>query len=149
MDMTPLSPEFREFLESLNQMQVEYMVVGGIAVNFHGYHRSTEDLDVWVRCSKENEERLAQALRQFGFSEKLTSKRPLLVEGRILVMGVEPLRIDICTRLPGIEFGECYSRRTTSHLAGVDVPFISVDDLKTNKKAAGRHKDLADVDGLP
>ena len=146
--MMPLSPEFREFLRSLNREGVKYLVVGGIAVNYHGYHRSTNDLDVWVGCSRANEERLARALLDFGFSRQTTEQRPLLVEGRILQMGVPPLRIDIITKISGVEFSDCYANRVVSTLARIDIPFIDIEDLKKNKKSAGRYKDLADLEEL-
>jgi hypothetical protein len=78
MDMIPLLPDFHDLLKFLTEEKVEYLVVGGMAVNYHGYHRSTGDLDLWVAISPENQDRLARALKRFGFSEQAVSHRPLL-----------------------------------------------------------------------
>lgn len=144
-----LPTDFKEFLKLLNSEKVDYLLVGGYAVGIHGYPRSTADLDVWVDVGEENATRLARVLGQFGFSFKSVLAADLLREGRILRMGIAPLRIEVIARASGVSFHECYAARVVTQLDGVEVNVINLDDLKTNKRAAGRPKDLADLDYLP
>lgn len=143
-----LPTDFKEFLKLLNSENVEYLLVGGYAVGIHGYPRSTGDMDIWVAIHDENASRLALVLEQFGFSADSVQNRQLLQEGRILRMGVPPLRIEILTRASGVLFRDCYEARVVTSVDGVDVNVIGLDHLKANKRAAGRPKDLADLDNL-
>ena len=141
--------DFKEFLRLLNSEKVDYLLVGGYAVGVHGYPRSTADLDVWVAVGEENAARLGRVLEQFGFSSKSLLAADLLREGRILRMGVPPLRIEIMTRASGVSFHECYAARVVASIDGIEVNVIDLDHLKVNKRAAGRLKDLADLEKLP
>ncbi len=87
MDTIPLLPDFQDLLKFFTEEKVEYLVVGGMAVNYHGYHRSTGDLDVWVAISPQNDDRLARALQRFGFSEQAMLHRPLLEKPKFLRIG--------------------------------------------------------------
>lgn len=146
----PLLPkDFADFLKLLNSNRVEYLLVGGYAVCYHGYYRSTGDIDLWIAVNSANAERAVIALRQFGFDQPGLSSRLFLNEGRMIRMGVEPFRLEILTAISGCEFKGCYSRRLTAEIDGILVDIISLPDLKTNKKASGRHKDLADLENLP
>lgn len=149
MDAPLLSDDFREFLRLLNATRVDYLLVGGYAVGLHGYPRATVDLDVWVRATFENAERVVQALRAFGFD--LPSLQPqLFVDPRSIVRcGTPPFRIEIMTSIDGVDYDTCRRRASVFDLDGLAVPVISLDDLKANKRAAGRNKDLADLDNLP
>jgi predicted nucleotidyltransferase len=149
MDMIPLLPDFQDLLRFLNEQGVEYLVIGGMAVNFYGYHRSTGDLDIWVAVTPENEERFARALRRFGFSEQTVARRPLLEKPKFIRIGHPPLRVEIHTAISGVEFDDCFHRGVVHSIGGIDVRFISLADLKANKRAAGRLKDLADLESLP
>lgn len=144
-----LTRDFREFLQSLNDQGVEYLVIGGHAVAFHGYPRATADLDVWIAVHPDNADRLVKALRQFGFDLPELSADLFLQPDRIVRMGVPPNRIEIQTGIDGVFFDECRPRGVTSELDGLRVPFIALADLKANKRASGRNKDLADLDHLP
>jgi hypothetical protein len=144
-----LTRDFREFLQSLNDQGVEYLVIGGHAVAFHGYPRATADLDVWIAVHPDNADRLVKALRQFGFDLPELSADLFLQPDRIVRMGVPPNRIEIQTGIDGVHFNECRPRGVTSELDGLRVPFIALADLKANKRASGRNKDLADLDHLP
>lgn len=141
-----LNSDFKEFLKLLNSENVEYLVVGGYAVGFYGYVRTTGDLDIWIAVSPENAQRVAAALRAFGFSAADPST--FLQDQKIFRMGVQPVRIELLTGISGLNFAEAYQRRQASTIDGVEVALISFDDLKVNKKASGRLKDLADVDEL-
>lgn len=144
-----LPTDFKEFLKLLNSEKVDYLLVGGYAVGVHGYPRTTADLDVWVAVGEENAARLMRVLEQFGFSPKSISVELFLQEGKILRMGVPPLRIEILTRASGVSFGECYGMRVVTNVDGVEVKVIDLEHLKANKRAAGRAKDLADLENLP
>ena len=149
MDAPQLTADFREFLTLLNANRVEYLLVGGYAVGLHGYPRATIDLDVWIQASDENAAHVLSALRAFGFDVPSLEPR-LFVDPRSIVrFGVPPFRIEVMTSIDGVEFEPCRSRAVEFDLDGVSVPVISLADLKVNKRAAGRHKDLADLENLP
>jgi phage replication-related protein YjqB (UPF0714/DUF867 family) len=149
MDPRSLTSDFREFLKFLNDHDVEYLVIGGHAVAFHGYPRATNDLDVWVAVNESNAQRLVGALTDFGFSAEDISSSAFLQRDQMIQMGTAPNRIEIQTGIDGVEFEDSYHRRVSSELDGVPVFFIGLDDLKANKRASGRNKDLADLDELP
>lgn len=143
-----LPRDFREFLASLNAHGVEYLVVGGYAVGYHGYPRATNDIDVWVRVSGENAEGLVRALVAFGFDVPGLAPELFLTERSIVRLGRPPLRVEIATTISGVTFDDCYAARETAVLDGVPVAIIGREHLLQNKRAAGRPKDLADVDFL-
>jgi len=149
MDTPLLTDDFKEFLRLLNANRVDYLLVGGYAVGLHGYPRATVDLDVWVRATPDNADRIVRALRSFGFD--LPSLEPqLFLDARSIVrFGTPPFRIEIMTSIDGVAFDACRGRPSVFDVDGVPVPVISLDDLKANKRAAGRNKDLADLDNLP
>jgi predicted nucleotidyltransferase len=149
MDTIPLLPDFLDLLRFLNEERVEYLVIGGMAVNYYGYHRSTGDLDVWVAISPENQERLATALKKFGFSAQSVARRPLLEERKFIRIGEQPVRVEIHGGISGVDFNDCYPRAEVCSVQGIDVPVIGLQDLRKNKLAAGRTKDQADLEALP
>ncbi|GMV93947.1 MAG: hypothetical protein AMXMBFR82_37250 [Candidatus Hydrogenedentota bacterium] len=142
-------PDFKEFLKLLNAHGVEYLLVGGYAVAFHGYPRATADLDVWIARHPANAQRPVDALVEFGFSLPDLTPSLFMQEGRIVRMGNPPVRIEIATGISGVTFESCYGSRIVDTLDGVEVGVISIDDLKTNKRAAGRFRDLDDLENLP
>jgi hypothetical protein len=149
MDAPLLTDDFREFLRLLNATRVDYLLVGGYAVGLHGYPRATVDLDVWVRATPDNAGRILQALRAFGFDLPALEPR-LFVDPRSIVrFGTPPFRIEIMTSIDGVDYDTCRRRPSVFDVEGLPVPVISLDDLKINKRAAGRNKDLADLDNLP
>lgn len=148
MDPKSLTRDFREFLQCLNAHAVEYLVIGGHAVAYHGYPRATADLDVWVAVNRPNAGRLVSALSAFGFAVPELTPDLFLREERIIRMGIAPNRIEIQTGIDGVRFTECFPRRVSADLDGVRVHFIGLDDLKVNKRASGRYKDLADLEHL-
>lgn len=143
-----LPADFKEFLASLNAHGVEYLLIGGYAVGFHGYPRATNDIDVWVRMSPENAQRVVSALTDFGFAVPGLSTDLFLQENNIIRMGRPPLRIEIATTVSGVDFDKCYASRLSAVLDGIPVSVISRELLIANKRAAGRLKDLADVQAL-
>lgn len=144
-----LPPDFKEFLKLLNAHQVEYLLIGGYAVAYHGYPRATADMDIWIALHPPNAEKIVAALQEFGFDLPQLSPELFLKEGQIIRMGVPPVRIEIATTISGVDFAECYAARVVDVLDEVEVNLISLPHLKINKKAAGRHKDLNDLENLP
>lgn len=142
-----LPPDFKEFLKLLNSNGVEYLLIGGYAVNYYGYPRATVDMGVWIAIAPDNAARVSAALREFGFVGADPSE--FLQPRKIVRMGVVPLRLEILTTIDGVEFHDCYARRLTVEIDGVPVNLIALEDLKRNKAASGRAKDQADLDELP
>lgn len=147
MDL-PLPPDFKEFLRLLNSEKIEYLVVGGYAVGYHGYPRPTGDLDVWVASRADNAKKLVGALATFGFVNAGATEALFLEPGRVVRMGVPPVRIELLTSISGVEFSECVARKVDAVLDGVPVAIIGREDLITNKIAAGRDRDRDDVSRL-
>jgi hypothetical protein len=133
----------------LSEEKVEYLIIGGMAVNYYGYHRSTGDLDIWVAVTPENQERLAAALRKFGFSAQAVKRRPLLEKPKFLRIGQPPLRVEIHSEISGVQFEDCYARCERFSINDIEFRVIALKDLRTNKQASGRTKDQADLESLP
>jgi hypothetical protein len=147
---TPILPDdFKEFLKLFNEKRVEYLLIGGYAVGYYGYVRSTADINVWVAPNLENAERCLSAIREFGFVAADLNAELLLKPTNITRMGTPPFRIEVLTSISGVSFEECYSERVIDDLDGVEVSLISLEHLKLNKKASGRLKDLTDLEHLP
>src|SRR5689334_7139570 len=144
-----LPTEFKEFLKLLNAKKVEYLLVGGYSVSFYGYSRSTADIDIWIRASRKNASRLAGVLVEWGFVAANVPPELFLDKNKIFRIGVPPLRIDILPEVSGVTFKECYAQRNIAEIDGVLVSMISLEHLKQNKRASGRHKDLDDIQNLP
>lgn len=142
----PLPHDFKEFLQLLNSEKIEYLIVGGYAVAFHGYPRPTGDLDIWVAVSPANSQKIAAVLQRFGFAA--ASPSIFAQPGKVVRMGVPPVRLEILTAISGVEFQACFNRRVAATLDGIPANIIARDDLIQNKRAARRHKDLNDVDEL-
>lgn len=144
-----LNPDFKEFIQSLNDNHVRYLVVGGYAVALHGHPRYTKDIDVWVWLDPQNAQKIITAIDQFGFSTLGLTAEDFLVPDQIIQLGYPPNRIDLLTSLPGVVFEDCYSGRFAVEFDGVVVNFIDLEHLKLNKQASGRAQDLADLENLP
>jgi hypothetical protein len=149
MDTIELHPDFKDFLRLLNCYGVEYLLVGGYAVGYHGYPRATGDMDIWIAVSEANAQKAAMVLYDFGMPKETVSKELFMDKDRVIRMGVPPVRIEVITGASGVKFAECYSRREVVEIDGILLNFISLEDLKVNKKAAARYKDLEDLEHLP
>jgi hypothetical protein len=143
-----LANDYKEFLRLLRAHGVEYLLIGGWAVGYHGYPRATYDLDVWIAISPVNADRIMKALADFGFDVPELSADLFLKDDSIVRMGAEPVRIEVMTTISGVEFDECYRGRLETTMNGEPVSLINLYDLKVNKKASGRIKDLADLEQL-
>jgi predicted nucleotidyltransferase len=145
---TVLNPDFREFIGSLNDNGVKYLVVGGYAVAFHGHPRYTKDLDIWIQVSAQNASNVIKALKAFGFGSLGLTEQDFLIPDQVVQLGYPPNRIDLIALVDGIDFDECYPAHIETEIDGVFVKFIDLENLKKNKKASGRLQDLADLENL-
>ena len=144
-----MTPEFREFLACLNRAEVEYLLVGGYAINHYGYHRFTEDIDFWIAVSDQNFDRLLSAIHDFLGEEIEGLDKRFLYENEALFLGAIPNKIEIFKHCSGLQFEDAYARRVETAFDGESVKMLSLADLRANKAASGRNKDLADLDHLP
>jgi predicted nucleotidyltransferase len=150
MGKANLFPDFRKLLESLNSAGVEYLVLGGYAVIHYGYRRTTDDLDIWIAIDPDNARKISRVLQEFGgFPPSKVKPSMFQVHGKVFIFGREPVRIDLLTSPSGLDFAASYARRNMVDWDGLQVPLISFEDLKANKRASGRAKDLADLENLP
>src|SRR5689334_22254547 len=121
-----LPPDFREFLSLLHSHGVEYLLIGGYAVAYHGYPRATDDIDVWIAVNPENADRLVAALDEFGFELQPGQRDAFLDPKSLTRMGRPPLRIEVLTAISGVSFPVCYERREVADIDGVPVSLISL-----------------------
>ncbi len=150
MDPRHLPPDFREFLECFNAAGVEYLLVGGHAVSFHGYPRVTSDMDLWIHRTPENAERAVHAIRQFfGDDPEGLVREQLLDPENVTHFGARPFLIEILNRISGADFDQAWARRVRTVYDTVPVNLLGIEDLLLNKRASGRAKDLADLENLP
>jgi predicted nucleotidyltransferase len=143
-----LNPDFKEFIQSLNDNDVRYLVVGGYAVALHGYPRYTKDIDIWIEPDPENANRMVRAIIQFGFESLGLEMDDFFAEDVIIQLGYPPNRIDLMTSLSGVNFKSCYEERISVEIDGVMVNFIDLANLRKNKSATARAQDLADLEYL-
>lgn len=140
--------DFKELLELFNRHKVEYLVVGGYALAFHGAPRVTGDIDLFIHPTNENAERILLALREFGFGSLDLSQEDFTSPGMVVQLGVPPVRIDIVTRISGVSWEKADAGKLPGLYADTPTHFIGRDDFITNKRATGRKKDLADIEAL-
>ena len=132
----------------MNSYQVEYLLIGGYAVGYHGYPRATADMDIWIAIQKENAEKLVAVLTEFGFDTPELTASLFLRQNQIVRMGSPPMRIELLTTISGVRFEECYLERIIDVIDDVEVQIINLEHLKCNKQSSGRQKDLDDLEHL-
>ena len=147
-EKTDLASDFRDLLRAFCDHDVRFLVVGAYALAVHGRPRATGDLDVWIDPTPENAERTHSALRSFGAPLDDLTIADLTTPGVVFQIGVAPLRIDVMTRISGVEFSIAWERRVQTSFDDVAIPVLSRADLIVNKRATGRLQDLADVENL-
>jgi hypothetical protein len=140
--------DFLDLLTALNAAEAKYLLVGGHAVGLYGTPRATKDFDLWVEPSADNAARVVQALRAFGAPLAGIDESLFASTGSGFRMGTPPFRIELLTEVSGLAFGPAWERREIQSLDSVSCFVVSREDLLTNKRAAGRLQDLADVDAL-
>jgi hypothetical protein len=143
-----MNPDFAEMLSALSDAGADYLIVGAHALAAHGLPRATGDLDIWVRPTPANAQRVMSALRVFGAPLFDLSEADLTESTTVFQIGVVPNRIDILTGISGVTFEEAWPRRVAHTIEGQALPFLGRDDLERNKRASGRPKDLADLAAL-
>jgi len=146
--MNILTKDFKDFLTLLQKNNVKFLICGGHAVGFYGYPRLTMDFDLLIEPSKENAERIINALNEFGFGSCGITESAFLEEGTAVTLGAQPNQIDLLTSVSNVSTYEIFKNAVNGQLEDFDILYISKDDLIKCKKAAGRLKDLADVEEL-
>lgn len=143
-----LPKDFRELIESLNARSVRYLLIGGYAVGNYGHSRSTNDIDIFVARDEENAKKIVAALEDFGFGTGELTADLFTRDDSLVVLGVEPMAVDILNYCLGLDFESAYMRRAIVNDDGLQVDIVGYDDLLINKRAVGRLKDQADVEYL-
>ena len=132
-------------MSALCDENTEFLIVGGYALAVYGLPRATGDIDIWVRRSDENAQRVWRALARFGAPLRNVTESDFKTPDIIFQMGVVPNRIDILTSIEGVEFGEAWPHRKEIEIEGLKIAVIGREYFLKNKKALGRPQDLADV----
>ncbi|MBX7244609.1 MAG: nucleotidyltransferase [Candidatus Sumerlaeaceae bacterium] len=143
-----IQPDFEELLRLFAIHEVEYMIVGGYAVAFHGYARFTKDIDLFYATTPANIDRLRAALIAFGFSQDEIPPETFLQMGNVAVFGVAPLRVDLLNQIDGVTFDQAFPNAVTATYGAAPARFIGREDLIKNKKSTRRTQDKADVEEL-
>ena len=146
--MEKLNQDFREFIGLLEKHAVEYLIVGGYAVAFHGFPRYTGDIDFFVAVSESNATRRLAVFEEFGFGSIGIEKADFQQPDFVVEIGREPRKIQVLTGIDGVTFEECRQHGITETYGGMSLNFIGMDELLRNKQAAARAKDLIDVHAL-
>ncbi|MDX5482561.1 MAG: hypothetical protein LPK07_12850 [Hymenobacteraceae bacterium] len=144
-----LTNNFQEFVKTFNACEVEYIIAGGFAVALYGYPRYTGDIDIWVKPSPENALKVLSALHKFNYSESEVNLEDLTTADIVVQLGYPPNRVDLATGLQGVDFDACWQNRVIMPFGDEMANFISLEDLKKNKKATARQQDLLDLQNLP
>lgn len=146
--MLKAEKDFEGFVELLNKFYVEYMIVGAYALALYTRPRNTGDIDVFINSNTENAKLLIKVIDEFGFVNAGIEESDFITKGRIVQLGVSPIRIDIINDIDGVNFSDAYQRKETFQFGKVPANFISRFDIITNKRASNRKKDQADLDEL-
>ena len=140
-----LNRDFRDMLSAFCEEKVEFLVVGAYALGFHGFPRATGDIDLWIRPSDENAERVWRALTRFGAPLSDLTINDLKTPGMVFQIGIAPSRVDILTSIGGVEFDEAKTDCKDVEIEALVIPVIGRAHLLRSKKAAGRPKDQGDI----
>ena len=143
-----MNADYIDMLKCLNKAGVDYILVGGWAVNMYGYIRATVDLDVWILANADNAKKVYSAMAEFGAPVAEMKPEDFAEYGMIFQIGVAPCRVDIISKISGVTYADAVTRAVPKTIDGIPVRIISLEDLIANKKASGRAKDLADVEVL-
>lgn len=140
--------DFCELLECFNANRVRYLVVGAYALAFHGVPRMTGDLDLLLDPAPDNAEHVIGALTAFGFGDVGLSVADFQKPDVVIQLGLPPVRVDLLTDITGVTWDVAWAGRAAGEFGGVPVAFLGIAELRANKRATGRHKDLADLEAL-
>ncbi len=140
-------PDFEEFLRLLEKNNVEYVIVGGYAVAFHGYPRFTKEIDIFYNPAESNTRKIRQSLIEFGFDPEEIPIQIFSPE-TILNFGIEPVRIDLLNKIDGVSFSEAIEHSVRGNYGNQKVTYIGINQLMRNKNSTGRLQDAADMEKL-
>ncbi len=143
-----LNEDYKEMLQLLLKNKVDFLVVGAYAMGVHGYPRATGDFDLWISASPENSANVYNSLKEFGAPLAELDKDTFCEEGIVFQIGVAPRRIDIITKIHGVDFKNAYQTKINVEIEGISIPFISKENLIKNKESTGREKDKLDASFL-
>ena len=143
-----IQSDFRELLELLNAYKVEYIIVGGYALAFHGAPRYTGDIDILVKPAPESAHRILKALEDFGFGSIGLTVKDFKNQDNVIQLGVPPVRVDIMTSITGVIWKNALSGSVEGKYSDISVKFLGLDEFVLNKRAVGRKKDLSDLEAL-
>ncbi|HEX5171443.1 MAG TPA: nucleotidyltransferase [Cyclobacteriaceae bacterium] len=140
----------KHMLTRLIEFNVDFILVGGYAVNYHGYNRATGDMDIWLRPDNSNRQAFLELLKADGFDENSLSHVSQIDFTKAVAfhVGEKPLQIDFLTKLSGVKYDEVLQKKETFHLDNIKIPVIHLDDLIVSKIATGRLRDKNDVEEL-
>ena len=140
--------DFEEFIELLNKHKVKYLIVGAYAFALYAKPRNTGDLDIFIESSEENAALIMRVLTEFGLESLNITLEDFITDGRVIQLGVSPVRIDIMNRIDGVSFNEANKRTEKVKFGNSIANFISKKDLIKNKLSTNRLKDKADAEEL-
>ncbi|HUE88013.1 MAG TPA: hypothetical protein VMO26_18215 [Vicinamibacterales bacterium] len=143
-----LAPDFDEFCALLIAREVEFVIVGAHALAFHGAPRFTGDLDILIRPTVDNARRALTAIAEFGFPTAPLTTADIVSGTKVIEMGVAPVQIHVMSEISGVTWDEVWANREIGTIGPHAVAFIGRETFLRNKRAAGRPKDLADIDAL-
>lgn len=143
-----IQQDFAELLRLLEKHKVEYLIVGGYAVAFHGYPRFTKDIDIFYNNKDDNVDKLQKALFEFGFKKNELPKKFFKTKGNIITFGIEPVRVDIVNEISGVQFSKAWKRKVRGKYGKTEVNFIGKLELIKNKSSTNRLQDKADAEKL-
>jgi predicted nucleotidyltransferase len=148
--MNILNSYTHEVLSAVNRAKVDYIVVGGYAVNYHGYIRSTGDIDLWIRPDNINKEKVIEALRLLEIEDDILEQIRQMDFRDYLVFsdGAEPFKVDFITHISGVSFEEAWKQRVTINIDDLEIPFIHLNHLILSKMSSKRGKDKVDIEYL-
>lgn len=143
-----VQPDFKELLALLNSQNVEYAIVGGYALAYHGAPRYTGDIDILINPSKRNSEKIMTVLEAFGFGSVGLSAADFQKPNQVIQLGHPPVRIDFVTAISGVSTKKVFEHAIDGYYGDIPVKYIGRQQLISNKKNTGRKKDLADLEAL-
>ncbi len=145
-----LHEDFKDFLNSLNKYEVEFILIGGYAVMYYGYARTTGDIDIWVNRTDENYRRIELAFKIFGMPVFDMTAFNFLENEKldVFTFGVPPVCIDLLTKVKGLQFKSTFENSSIEEIDGIQVRIISKEDLILAKKASDRPRDRDDIENL-
>ncbi len=143
-----VQPDFKELLELFNANNVDYLIVGGYALAYHGVPRYTGDIDIFVRPDERNAKKILKALEEFGFGALKLTEGDFQIPDKVVQLGVPPVRADIITSITGVSVEDAFGGSENGNYGDIPVKYLGRRQLILNKRATGRKRDLADLEAL-